>query len=79
MIHFDDKGRLQINPDVMNDDKASTAMVTIVVYAYNTIMLRKVSGLMIWAGLAGLYIAKQREKKFLSAKEYNYRHVGDVE
>ena len=63
MIYFDNKGRLQIDPDALNGDNTTKAVVSVVTYAYNTIMLRKISSLMVWAGLAGLWIAGGREKK----------------
>ena len=63
MIRFDSKGRLQIDTDALDNDAATTAVVYVVTYAYNTIMLRKISSLMVWAGLAGLWIAGGREKK----------------
>ena len=63
MIRFDSKGRLQIDTDALDNDAATTAVISVVTYAYNTIMLRKISSLMVWAGLAGLWIAGGREKK----------------
>ena len=63
MIRFDNKGRLQIDPDALNGDNTTKAVVSVVTYAYNTIMLRKISTLMVWGGLAGLWIAGGREKK----------------
>ena len=63
MIYFDSKGRLQIDPDALNSDNTTKAVVSVVTYAYNTIMLRKISSLMVWGGLAGLWAAGLREKK----------------
>ena len=63
MIYFDNKGRLQIDPDALDGDNTTKAVISVVTYAYNTIMLRKISSLMVWAGLAGLWIAGGREKK----------------
>ena len=63
MIYFDNKDRLQIDPDALNSDNTTKAVVSVVTYAYNTIMLRKISTLMVWGGLAGLWAAGLREKK----------------
>ena len=63
MIRFDSKGRLQIDTDALDNDAATKAVISVVTYAYNTIMLRKISSLMVWGGLAGLWIAGGREKK----------------
>ena len=63
MIRFDNKGRLQIDPDALDNDAATKAVISVVTYAYNTIMLRKISSLMVWGGLAGLWAAGRREKK----------------
>ena len=63
MIYFDNRGRLQIDPDALTGDNTTKAVVSVVTYAYNTIMLRKISALMVWGGLAGLWAAGLREKK----------------